>query len=288
MDFIKQLEEARLTRNTNNLKSLTYTDCCERAFLILLILDIMKHYPEFRSVASRYAEKTLEKSDYSQFRAFGTDLYNFIYFITGDEDAINKLKDPESAMVMRERTTFPVFAVNRYLRSLSSSRVLSDTPKFFVNIESILRITNSDYKALRRNVVNYTSLTLKQRKATVTKLLFAARAKLRSSDIIDDFSRLAADRDLESEKVKDTEPEVSVPDRAPLSQELAYYRLLVGTENLGKLRLFLELLEKGNSIPAPIIDGYRPILDMIDDIIKGGPMYIRLLQQVHQKAKKNT
>ena len=37
---------------------------------------------------------------------YSTDLYNFVYFVTGDEEAINKLKDPKSAMEMRNKSSF--------------------------------------------------------------------------------------------------------------------------------------------------------------------------------------
>ena len=286
MEFIKNLEEARLTRNSDNLKSLTYTDCCERAFLILLILEIMKNYSGYRSMATRYANKTLEKSDYSQFRAFNTDLYNFVHFIIGDESALEKLKDPKSAKLMRDKVTLPVFLLNRYLRSLDNSGIVQNTAQFFIKIETALKITNSDYKAIRRNVVNYNSLSVRDKKTTVTKLLYSARAKLRSSDIIDDFSKLVADRNLESEKVKDTEQQISVPDLVPTAQKLAYYRLLVGSENIIKLKKFLEFAKNDSAIPANFVEGYIPIIKIVDDIITGGPMYVRLLQQIHKNAKK--
>ena len=45
MDFIQELHEARLTRNTSGLKALTYTDCCERAYLTLLVLELLRRFP---------------------------------------------------------------------------------------------------------------------------------------------------------------------------------------------------------------------------------------------------
>ena len=43
-----------------------------------------------------------------------TDPYNFIYFVDGDEKALDKLKDPASAKMQRARTR-PIMAMNRYL-----------------------------------------------------------------------------------------------------------------------------------------------------------------------------
>src|SRR6056300_1897237 len=97
MDFIKGLQEARLTRNSSNQRRLTYDDCKERAYLLLLMMQTMRYYRKYRDDAGRYAKKTVMYRDYTRFRVDSTDLYNFFYFITGDEDALGKLKDPGSA-----------------------------------------------------------------------------------------------------------------------------------------------------------------------------------------------
>ena len=54
----------------------------------------------------------------------------------------------------------------------------------FINIENALRINNSEYKAIRRQVANFKSLGMLDKKKVVTKLLLATRAKLRNSDLI--------------------------------------------------------------------------------------------------------
>lgn len=289
MEFIRNLEEARLTRNLSNVKSLTYTDCCERAYLSVLILELLRRYPELQSEAATYASKTLAKSDYSQFRAFATDLYNFVYFIVGDDTALEKLKDPKSAKKARSTVTLPVLGLNRYLRGVASGSRDTNDARFLLGLESSLKISNPTYSQVRRNVANYHRLTLDQRKATVTTLLYAARAKLRSSDIIDHLSSLASQRDLESPQVRDIEPKISVPDKTAKTlrtSDVALYRLLVGSGNLMRTKRFLELAQQGSSIPTQMVQGYKPIIDMVDDIVSGGFMYIQLLKQVHNRAKK--
>jgi hypothetical protein len=286
MDFIRGLEEARLTKDSNNLRSLTYTDCCERLYLTLLCLELLRQYPRYAKKAQAYAKKTLGKETYSQYRAFSTDLYNFIYFVVGDDEAINKLKNPGSAKQARQTVTLPLFALNRYLRSLSSSTIPSNIAQDFIKIESSLKITNSVYKIIRRNIINYGDLKANVKKETVTKLLFACRAKLRSSDIIDDLSALAAEKDLESPRVKDTEPKISTPDVTMTSAELALYRQLVGMGNVMMAKKFIEFAKQGNSIPPSMVQAYLPIIQMIDDIVNSGQGNVKYLQNLHQRAKK--
>ena len=92
LDFLHDLYEARMTRNSEDQRILSYTDCTERTYLTLLILQLLSQYSTYRQYASRYARQT-KKSDYEKFRMHSTDLHNFVYFVTGDDSAMDKLKD---------------------------------------------------------------------------------------------------------------------------------------------------------------------------------------------------
>ena len=88
-------------------------------------------------------------------------------------------------------------------------------------MENGLDIKNTEYKNIRRSLGKLEdSSRIKTQKVLATKLLYALRAKLRNSDIIDDFSTLVAIKDLESDRVKDQEPTVSTPDMMPSTDPL--------------------------------------------------------------------
>ena len=55
MQFLQELEEARMTRNDQNMKVLTYADCCERLYLTLLVLDLLKNFPNASPTVRDYA-----------------------------------------------------------------------------------------------------------------------------------------------------------------------------------------------------------------------------------------
>ena len=153
MEFIQELHEARLTRNTSGLKALTYTDCCERAYLTLLVLELLRRFPITAPRAHGYAKSTTGYDSYKHFRISGTDLYNFVYFIVGDGEAQDKLKDPGAAKKLRQRLQFPLMAFNRYVANMS--RGFAPTPsdeQFLIRAEGVLKITNADYKSVRRNI----------------------------------------------------------------------------------------------------------------------------------------
>ena len=74
MNFIHSLYEARMTRDTRNQKVLTYTDCCERTYLSLLVLELLTKYARHRSSASAYAKRTVGSTNYDTFKMSSTDL----------------------------------------------------------------------------------------------------------------------------------------------------------------------------------------------------------------------
>jgi hypothetical protein len=285
--FIKDLHESRLTRQQSSTKTLTYTDCCERAYLTLLILEVLRNFPDTSPIASGYAKKTSGHDNYDYFRMNSTDLYNFVYFIVGDDKAQDKLKDPEAAKRMRKTTTLPVMALNRYVSKLAKgmkSNIQDQTD--FINIESALGIKNTDYRTIRRQLFSFTSISNLDKKKLVTRLVLASRAKLRSSDIIQYLEDLSARKDLELFRVSDPEPTISSPDITVTPNDMLSYRYLVGDKNLMMTKRFLELAKAGKSIPSNVAQAYLPAIQLIDDIAKAGPGYTQQLRVLANRAKK--
>ena len=285
LDFLSSLFEARMTRDSRDQKVLTYTDCAERLYLTLLILQLLNQYPTYRQIATRYARET-KHSNYDRFRMYSTDLYNFVYFVTGDEEAINKLKDPKNAMQMRKKSSFPTMAFNRYLGALQQGLIAPSIMQVFLNIETGLQIRNADYKSIRRSLFQFNTLSVRDKQNLVTRLLHAARAKLRSSDSIEHLEKLAADRNLETGRVNDAEPKVSVPDVSTQGRDLALYRYLVGGKNLVAVKRFIDSALSGKSIPSSIVGAYLPAIKLIDDIVKAGPAFVSVLKALQSRAKK--
>jgi len=284
MQFLQELEEARMTRNDQNMKVLTYADCCERLYLTLLVLDLLKNFPNASATVRDYARKSLDLT-YERFKISGTDLYNFIYFVTGDDRALGKLKDPGAAKRSRAMTSLPISSVKTFLRQLNSGTGAPST-QLFIKLENVLNIINTDYKGIRRSIGNWDTLNTNAKKATTTKLLYAVRAKLRSSDIIDDLEKFASQRDLESERVPDNEPVFSKPDISAASRDYVFYRYLVGTENLMLVKGFLQLAAEGKPIPSQMVKAYLPAIKALDDIVRAGPSYISMLRSIQNRAKK--
>ena len=285
--FLRDLHESRMTKDNGSSQKLTYSDCGERAYLTLLALETMRQYPDFKDYVQRYAKKTAGFELYKMYRIMGTDLYNFIYFLVGDSKAQDKLKDPDSAKRMRANTKLPTAAINRYINALAQGKTPTQVNSMFMAIESAIKVTNSDYKAIRRNLANFARLTKAEKRLISTRLIFAVRAKLRSSDIIEDFEKFAAVKNLEKASVIDPEPTVSTPDLSTTGAELALYRYLVGDKNLALTKKFLEQAKDGKAASANMVQAYMPAIKMIDDIVQAGPAAVQQLRALHKRAKRS-
>jgi len=284
--FLRDLHESRMTKDSGNAKKLTYTDCGERMYLTLLALETMRQYPDFKAYVQRYAKKTTGFDTYKMYRLMGTDLYNFTYFLVGNSNAQDKLKDPESAKRMRAKTKIPTAAINRYINSVAQGKLPVQVSNMFQAIESAIGISNSDYKSIRRNLVNFARLTKAEKRLISTRLIFAVRAKLRSSDIIEDFEKFAAIKNLEKASVIDPEPTISTADISSKPADLALYRYLVGDRNLALTKKFLEQAKDGKAASANMVQAYLPAIEMIDDIVQAGPAFVQNLRALHKRAKK--
>jgi hypothetical protein len=283
MEFIKDLEEARLTRDAANLPKFTYTDVAERAYLTFLALEVLRRYPAYRANVRKYAEQTL-RGTYKQFLQGASDLHNFIYFLT-DDAGILKLKEPDAASKMKEKSNFPLNLTNGYLHKLKAGQFPAQANQVMMKIEDGLRISDPHYRTIRRGLPKYDSLPGSEKKKLVTKLLYAVRAKLRSSDIIDDLEKLAAQKNLEVGGVIDTEFSVSIPDITTTGGDLSNYRFLVGTKNVAMVKRFLDFVRRGDSIPRDVLKAYLPAIQMIDNIVKGGPAFVQQLKLLEKRAK---
>ena len=119
----------------------------------------------------------------------------------------------------------------------------------------------------------------------MTRLLQALKAKLAGTDIQRKAQEFADKQKLELDNVIDAERK-GVPGSELTPDEMAAYRVLVGASNVRRAKVAVDMIKQGKAVPAPIMAAYAPIVQMIDDIAKGGFTYVRLLQSIRDRAKK--
>ena len=285
MDFLRDLQEGRMTRDTNDARKLTYADCKRNLYLSMLCLELLRQFPDYAEKAKIYARRSSGYRNYSKFRPAATDMYNFMYWVNGDEKALSTLKDPGSAARARASTNVPLRQIHFYVKTLGTGMVPTNVMETFVAMERAFGIGDTTYKTTRRRIVNFSSLNQIEKKTAATNLLLAARTHLRASDIIDDLSKAISQFGLESTGVKDNNPTVSTPDIGFDDRDLLLYRYIVGNKNLAQTRLFLKKAANGESIPSTAVKGYLPAVKMLNDIVQAGPGFLQQLRLLHTRSK---
>ncbi|SVC12747.1 uncharacterized protein METZ01_LOCUS265601, partial [marine metagenome] len=278
--FLKYVAEGRVVRRPGDLQRYTYQEICEKIYISFLSIALLKNFNLTKSWAKLYARDTISYGTFERVRYTANDLHNMLAVVDGDPDVVQKLANKNTAMALRQRQNIPTLAIKRYLR------LLNDDYVFLTALEQALKITNTDYKNLRRAIADFSSLDGRRKKVTVTRLLQAVRAKLSGTDISRKVGEFAKKQNYELDNVLDAELETGDDYRKMSGDELNAYRLLVGPVNIRRAKMAVELAKQGKSIPANVVSAYLPIMRMIDEIANGGFIFVRLLQSIHQRAKK--
>jgi len=277
--FLQYVSEARIVRRQDDLTRYTYQEIEERVYLTFLSLSLLKRFASAKAFVKQYANSTLTYGGFDRVRTSANDLHNMLSVLDGNIDILDKLSNKTQAKAVRQRHPLPTMSVKRYLRTLN------DDYKFLTNLERSIGITDTDYKNLRIAITDFANLDSRRKKVTVTRLLQALRAKLGGTDILRQIEALAGQQDFELDNVVDAERTSNVVDMT--ADELNAYRILVGPTNVRRAKIAVDQARQGKGLAGPLAASYYPIMNMIDDIAKGGYTFVKLLQTIAERAKRN-
>ena len=276
--FLQYVSEGRVVRRQSDLQRYTFQEITERIYLAFLTLTLLQNFKQTQGFVQNYARDTLTYGTFDRVRTTSNDLHNMLAVVAGDPEITKKLANKNVAMALRQRQTVPVLALRRYLRDFKNAF------GFLTSLERSLGITNMDYKTLRRSIADYPALDNKRKKVTTTRLLQALKAKLSGTDLQRKAQEFADKQKLELDNVIDAER--TVPGAEITPDEFTGYRLLTGAGNVRRAKIAADLVKQGKAVPAPVMQAYSPIIRMVDDIVKGGYTFVKLFQNIHQRAKK--
>ena len=275
--FLQYVSEARVVRRQSDLQRYTFQEITERIYLSFLTLTLLRNFAQTQGFVKQYATDTLAYGSFDRVRSTSNDLHNMMAVVAGDPEITKKLANKNAAMALRQRQTVPVLAIRRYLRDFRNSY------SFLTSLETALGITNADYKNLRRAISDYAQLDTRRKKATTTRLLQALKAKLSGTDLQRKAQEFADKQKLELDNVIDAERTVPGAEMTP--DEMTGYRVLVGASNVRRAKIAADMVKQGKAVPAPVMQAYVPVIKMVDDIVKGGYTFVKLLQTIHDRAR---
>jgi len=275
--FLQYVSEGRVVRRQSDLQRYTFQEITERIYLSFLTLTLLRNFSQTQGFVKQYATDTLAYGSFDRVRSTSNDLHNMMAVVAGNPEITKKLANKNAAMALRQRQTVPVLAIRRYLRDFRNSY------SFLTSLETALGITNADYKNLRRAISDYAQLDTRRKKATTTRLLQALKAKLSGTDLQRKAQEFADKQKLELDNVIDAERTVPGAEMTP--DEMTGYRVLVGASNVRRAKIAADMVKQGKSVPAPVMQAYVPVIKMVDDIVKGGYTFVKLLQTIHDRAR---
>ena len=275
--FLQYVSEGRVVRRQSDLQRYTFQEITERIYLSFLTLTLLRNFSQTQGFVKQYATDTLAYGSFDRVRSTSNDLHNMMAVVAGDPEITKKLANKNAAMALRQRQTVPVLAIRRYLRDFRNSY------SFLTSLETALGISNADYKNLRRAISDYAQLDTRRKKATTTRLLQALKAKLSGTDLQRKAQEFADKQKLELDNVIDAERTVPGAEMTP--DEMTGYRVLVGASNVRRAKIAADMVKQGKSVPAPVMQAYVPVIKMVDDIVKGGYTFVKLLQTIHDRAR---
>ena len=278
--FLKYVVEGRIVRRPGDLQRYTFQEICEKIYLSFLGISLLKNFSQTANWVKSYSRETMTYGDFDKVRYSANDLHNMLAVVDGDSAITQKLSDKNAALALRQRLSLPTLAVKRYLRMLNSDY------EFLASLERALQIKSTDYKNLRLAIASFNTLDSRRKKVAVTRLLQAVRAKLSGTDIARKVEEFSKKQKFELDNVVDAEVEMDA-DKTELSgAELNAYRILVGPSNVRRAKMAVDMAKDGKGLPSNIVSAYLPIMKMVDDIIGGGYTFVKLVQSIHERAKK--
>lgn len=188
MSFVQELKEARMLLKQNDIR-LTYQEACEDLYLCILAVEFLSRIKQTQDLARRYSQQTTSYYNYEDFRANGTDMYNFIYFVSTTPARVEKIFNSPDAARQRERTHLPIMALNGYLTSMTTTG--NRDMYFIMRVENHLGVTNGNSKEIRR-LLSYDKPTQSDVTNIASKLMNEFRSRMPILDLLPEMQQKLA------------------------------------------------------------------------------------------------
>lgn len=200
--FFGQLYESRMFPSKHHIRQHDIHDILEFTFLYCIALYVMKSDVIVGPVASRYAEHTYLPGPFTHFTNTSTDLRLFLSLIYNADGIADNLSstDYTSGQTMDQRM------VGRYLHDIAKAGPLSHWDKqFLYKMEGDYRIGNSNYRSVRRLVIDWEKIPNRDKKLVMTRLLQAFRSRMPRSELLPYLEDMTERHDWELKDVNNPE-----------------------------------------------------------------------------------
>lgn len=182
LEFISELNESSQYRTTYSLKNTTARTLADHCFIDLISLWIIYNEYDFAPVAIEYARKTAIFGNFNKYRQSATDLYLTTHVLTTENELLTT--NTENDRIFFERINVSGDKIFQYIKKISrNSLTATYLRSFLLEIESSLKIENSNYRSVRRMAQNWGFLSESQKSLVVTRILQFYKANANKSEL---------------------------------------------------------------------------------------------------------
>lgn len=197
LEFIGTLSESKMFKSKYDMEGYALQEVSDNIFLHILALTILiGEGGEYKEFAEQYLKDTIKWNDFESFRFSATDLYVLLHMIESKVVSWN----PESGITHIEKS-FMIRGMQKIATDVDSNTV----SVFLFKLDQKLRVTNPEYKAARRVVVEWDIAQEGQKKRVVTRILWALRHDAKKSEVLEQLEKMAIDHKLKDKL--DIDPE---------------------------------------------------------------------------------
>ena len=182
-EFVKELSEARVFRNPNNLPNVGISKIAENFFNAALALQIMRY--ENPKVAKRYAQQTLSNG-LDGWRSSGSDFNNMAQILINPDRYKDKIE-------VDRLITVPELQMKTWLRNIAQGKLDdANDRRFFLALQRRLGVDSPGLMSARRVVADWAKSLGNERAQATARVYRGLSHDLKQSDLFAPFARVAS------------------------------------------------------------------------------------------------
>lgn len=180
LEFIQEISEARLFKNSDTLKGKSVTDIGKITFLSIMMMEIIRNHDN--RYAIDYAKNTRSSNNFSAMNPGKTDLHNLLVVLTHQDKFSDKIKTDSKIFV-------PMIQLKHYLNNIEVSCTELDVDRrmLFKKLEDGLLIKDNSLKHIRRAVADWDQTSKNEREVIYTTMKQLANSLAQQNDLYQYF-----------------------------------------------------------------------------------------------------
>lgn len=182
LEFVNDLNESSQYRTKHTLQQTNARNIADHAFMDLISLWILYNEYDYAPMALEYAKKTTQFGNFNNYRQSGTDLYITLNILSTKNTDLLGGGDADEVFLNKINCQYD--KVLQFIRKISNNTLKSTVARQTLQeVERSLKISDSNYRSIRRLAQNWGMINETQKSLVITRLLQFYRAHARRSEM---------------------------------------------------------------------------------------------------------